>query len=154
MSAKNKSSSERWTVCDKGHVHWGSHGAAGLLFRYVPPEGEPSYLLQQRSRWVDYGGTWGIPGGAMQEGESAEMAARREVGEEIGFLPFYRMTGVEVQDCGGGWKFHILTADVDHPFAAYCVRETEATGWFTREEMSGLSLHPEFRKWLSRGGDV
>lgn len=87
----------------------------------------------------------------MQEGESAEVAARREVEEEIGSLPSYRVTGVHVQDCGAGWKFHIVTADVDNPFAAYCVRETEATGWFTQQEMSDLSLHPGFRKWLGCG---
>jgi 8-oxo-dGTP pyrophosphatase MutT (NUDIX family) len=149
MSSKNKSSTERWTICDRGHVHWGAHGAAGLLFRYVPPEGEPSYLLQQRSRWVDFGGTWGIPGGAIREGESPGVAARREAEEEIGALPPYRVTEVEVQDCGAGWKFHIVNADVDHPFAAYCVQQTEATGWYTREEMRSLSLHPGFRKWFS-----
>ena len=41
--------------------------------------------------------------------------------EEIGSFPSYRVTGVHVQDCGAGWKFHIVTADVDNPFAAYCV---------------------------------
>jgi len=143
---------DRWTVCDEGHVHWGAAGAAGLLFRYVPQQGEPSYLLQQRSRWVDHGGTWGIPGGAIREGETPEVTARREAEEEIGPLPSYRVTGIEVQDCGGGWEFHMLTADVDLPFLAYCVQESDATGWFTREEMRSLSLHPGFRKWLDESG--
>ena len=83
-----------WTVCHKGHVHWGAKDAAGLLLRCLPQEGEPVYLLQQRSRWVDFGGTWGIPGGAIREGESPEVAARREVEEEIGPIPSYRVTGV------------------------------------------------------------
>jgi 8-oxo-dGTP diphosphatase len=139
---------ERWTVCEKGHVHWGADGAAGLLFQYLPQEGEPSYLLQQRSRWVDHGGTWGIPGGAMRAGEAPEAAARREAEEEIGPVAKYSVTGVKAQDCGGGWKFHIVTASVDLPFEAFCVQETDAVGWFTREEMSSLSLHPGFRKWL------
>jgi hypothetical protein len=30
---------DRWTVCEKDHVHWGQNGAAGFLFRYVPREG-------------------------------------------------------------------------------------------------------------------
>jgi 8-oxo-dGTP diphosphatase len=55
--SKSASAGERWTFCDAGHVHWGAHGGAGLLFRYVPQEGLPSYLLQQRSPWVDEGGT-------------------------------------------------------------------------------------------------
>ena len=141
---------DRWTVCEKGHVHWGVNGGAGLLFRYVPNQGEPTYLLQQRSRWVDYGGTWGIPGGAIRDGESSEETARREVAEEIGVLPDYRITAVEVQDCGGGWSFHILTADVDEPFTAYCGKQTDATGWFTREEMRSLPLHPGFQEWLDQ----
>ena len=141
---------DRWTVCDKGHIHWGAAGGAGLLFRYVPQQGKPTYLLQQRSRWVDYGGTWGIPGGAIRKRESPEETARREVIEEIGVLPSYRVTGVEVQDCGGGWKFYIVTADVDEPFSAFCVRQTDAIGWFTTEELQNLPLHPGFREWLDQ----
>jgi len=152
MRSNEKPSLDHWTVCDKGHIHWGANGAAGLLLRYVAQEGEPTYLLQQRSRWVDQPGTWGIPGGAIREGESSEATARREVEEEIGLLPCYRVTGVEIQDCGGGWKFHIISADVDRPFTAFSVRETDATGWFTRAEMSTLFLHPGLRQWLEEHG--
>ena len=72
--------------------------------------------------------------------------------EEIGTVPSYRLTGDEVQECGGGWKLHILTADVDRPFDAFCGQETDATGWFTREDMRSLSLHPELRKWMDEHG--
>ncbi len=84
----------------------------------------------------------------MREGESPEKAARREAEEEIGPIPTYQIAGIDVQDCGAGWKFHIITVDVDHMFDAFCVRETDATGWFTWEEMHTLPLHPGFRKWL------
>ncbi len=137
-----------WTVCHGGHAHWGENGAAGFVFRSWSDAGEPIYLLQQRSRWVDCGRTWGIPGGAMREGESPEEAARREAQEEIGPIPAYRVTGIEAQDCGGGWTFYLITADVDRPFRAYAVQETDATGWFTAREMDRLTLHPELRKWL------
>ena len=90
MNQEGPAAGERWTVCPAGHVHWGVNGAAGLLLRHVPPRGEPTYLLCQRSRRVDEGGTWGIPGGAIRDGESAEAAARRETAEEIGYLPDYR----------------------------------------------------------------
>ncbi len=149
---KKAAPTARWTVCDSGHVHWGADGAAGLLFRYMPPEREPRYLLQQRSRWVDNRGTWGIPGGAIRQGESPEAAARREVEEEIGLRPAYRVVEVQVQDCGGGWKFHIISAEVDQQFEAFSVQETDATGWFTREEMRRLPLHPGFQKWLDAQG--
>ena len=139
---------DRWTICRSGHVHWGAAGGAGLLLRYRPSNGEPSYLLQQRARFVDYPGTWGIPGGAMRAGESPDEAARREAQEEIGPLGPYRTTGIEVQDCGGGWRFHIVTADVDAMFPTFCVRETAATGWFTRDDMSVLVLHPALQQWF------
>lgn len=145
-----------WTVCDKGHLHWGARGGAGLLLRHVSAQGGASYLLQLRSKSVDYGGTWGIPGGAIRDGETPEMAARREAEEEIGSLPPYRVTGIEVQDCGGNWKFYIVAADVADDFLAYCVRETDATGWFTLADMHVLLLHPGLQNWLekqeSRGG--
>jgi hypothetical protein len=85
---------ERWTVCKCGHVHWGANDAAGFVFRHLPPQGDPVYLLQRRSRQVDYGGTWGIPAGAIKWGEDLEMAGRRELQEEIGFLPLYRVMGL------------------------------------------------------------
>jgi 8-oxo-dGTP pyrophosphatase MutT (NUDIX family) len=139
---------ERWTNCRQDHVHWGAAGGAGLLFRYAPEGGEPRYLLARRSRWVDEGGTWGIPGGAIREGESPEMAARRETVEEVGTLPSYRVTGIEDQDCGGGWVFHLISADVDRRFEAFCVLDTDETGWFTRAQMRNLQLHPGVQLWL------
>ena len=142
---------DRWTICDSGHVHWGTLGGAGLFLRYSPPKGEPTYLLQQRSNGVDYGGTWGIPGGAIRTGERPEITARREAEEEIGPLPAYHVDAIEAQDCGGNWKFHIVSAHVNDPFPAFCVRETEATGWFTRADMDELRLHPGFRRWLETG---
>jgi len=141
---------ERWISCDLDHVHWGANGGAGLLLRYAPENAEPTYLLAQRSRWVDEGGRWGIPGGAIRDGESPEMAARRETVEELGTLPSYRVTGIESQDCGGGWIFHTITADVEDRFDAFCGQETDATGWFTREEIRSLPLHPGIQRWLDR----
>ena len=141
-------SPDRWTFCSQGHVHWGANGGAGLLLRYVPVRGDPVYLLAERSRWADEGGTWGIPGGAIHDGEPVEAAARREAAEEIWPLPPYRVTGVDVQDCGGGWRFHIVRADVSEPFAVYAASQTDATGWFTLAEMQSLRLHPGFRQWV------
>jgi hypothetical protein len=68
--------------------------------------------------------------------------------EEVGQLPAYRIVDDKEQDCGGGWRFHILLADVDGLFDAYTQHETDATGWFTRAQMRELSLHPGMGRWL------
>lgn len=148
MNRSEKSNAERWIVCGEDHVHWGADGGAGLLLCYAPHGETPVYLLQLRSKLVDYGGMWGMPGGAIRKGESPEVAARREAEEEIGPLPLYRVEQTEGQECGGGWTFHVVTANVERPFDAFCVRETDATGWFTRDEMRSLNLHPGFLRWL------
>jgi len=148
MSPSDPVRGERWTICSQNHIHWGANGGAGLLLRHKPGSGNPTYLLARRSRSVDEGGTWGIPGGAVRHGERPEATARREAIEEIGQLPCYDVTAVEVQDCGGGWLFHIIMGDVKQPFVAYSQQETQETGWFTLEQLRGLQLHPGIRRWL------
>jgi 8-oxo-dGTP pyrophosphatase MutT (NUDIX family)/predicted ABC-type ATPase len=53
-------------------------------------------LLAQRSMAISQGGTWGIPGGAVEAGESALVAATRETEEELGGLPPMQDTGVRL----------------------------------------------------------
>ena len=72
----------------------GMHGSRGPTGRgtgdaSAPPGCSSSarrfeVLLQHRAEWSHFGGTWGIPGGARHEGESAVDAAVREAGEEAG----------------------------------------------------------------------
>src|ERR1700757_2922183 len=54
--------------------------AAGIA--YFDPDG--NVLLLKRSPDSDHAGEWCMPGGGIDEGETAEQAARRESGEEIG----------------------------------------------------------------------
>lgn len=141
----------RWTFCSQGHIHIGANGGAGLMLRHVPDRGEAVYLLAEKSRWFGEEGAWGIPGGAIHESESVEVAARREAAEEIWPLPPYHVTGLDLQDCGG-WQFHIVRADVSKPFATYAAREADATGWFTLADMQSLRMHPILRKWAGQNG--
>lgn len=61
---------------------WGLNGAAGLLLRAPAEDGTPLVLMQHRAEWTNSGGTWGIPGGAIDSHETAFEGARREVEEE------------------------------------------------------------------------
>jgi 8-oxo-dGTP pyrophosphatase MutT (NUDIX family) len=57
--------------------------AAGCMF--IDPEGHT--LLLRRTSDGDAAGTWCFPGGKIEDGETAEQAAIRECGEEIGQMP-------------------------------------------------------------------
>jgi len=63
--------------------YWGNSGA-GILF--ICSE-DNTCLLALRSSGVNEPGTWGVPGGAIEKGESPEIGAEREVKEEFGSLP-------------------------------------------------------------------
>ena len=73
-----------WVTFEQEHQHWGLFGAAGLLV-YVAHPDDPSQspvLMQHRARWSHQGGTWALPGGAMDEGETPaepNVAERTEI---------------------------------------------------------------------------
>ncbi len=103
---------DAWLECACGRRHWGRFGAAGLLLVRRGQHGL-SVLLQHRALWSDQGGTWGLPGGALAEGEEPVHGALREAAEEAGVDP----AGVDVRG----------TYVLDHGTWAY----TTAIGWAT-----------------------
>ena len=130
-----------WATCTLGHAHWGPRGAAGLL---LVDGGK--VLLQLRARWAHQGGTWSIPGGARERGESMVDAALREASEELGLDPAHIAThGSYVAECGG-WLYETVFAK---PTEALRVRDrAESAGhrWVTAAEVDGMELHPAFRE--------
>ena len=73
---------DAWVYGPEGEKFWGRFGAAGLLVVH-----DGSVLLQLRVGWSHFGGTWGLPGGALKEGEAADAGALREAHEEAGVPP-------------------------------------------------------------------
>ncbi|MBB2955874.1 septum formation protein [Bifidobacterium commune] len=78
-----------WVQCACGRRHWGMNGAAGvLLARRSEETGEVTHIvMQHRALWSAEGGTWGIPGGALADGESPIEGALRESYEEANITP-------------------------------------------------------------------
>ena len=103
------------------------------------------YLLGLRPREKRHGGLWEFPGGKLDEGETVEEAAHRELREEM---------EVEVVRVGP----HLLSiADEDSPFVIEfhgvaisgepVPREHDRLGWFTPAELTAMALAPADRSF-------
>ena len=101
-----------WVMCDCGRKHWGHNGAAGvLLARRDDATGRVTHVvMQHRALWSAEGGTWGIPGGAISDGETAIEGALRESFEEA------NITSQDIDVVGaycenhGNWRYTTVFA--------------------------------------------
>ncbi|WP_139417338.1 NUDIX domain-containing protein [Agromyces laixinhei] len=134
-------SGDEWVQGPDGAKYWGRYGAAGLLV--VSPDSE--VLLQHRALWSHFGGTWGMPGGARHEHESAVEAAVREAGEEAGVPPeLLEVRFSSVLDLGY-WSYTTVVADAAERFEPV-VNDPESIElrWISVERVVELPLHPRF----------
>jgi 8-oxo-dGTP diphosphatase len=142
MAAKD---GDGWALCDRGHQHWGIHGAAGLLAVHHTLDGMPYVLMQKRSWWSHHGGTWGLPGGARDSHEDAITGALREALEEATLAgDLLRIHGVYVDD-HGGWSFQTVIAHAEGLLDAEPANgESSAMRWIAIDEIPLKKLHPGF----------
>ncbi len=132
--------------CRCGRRHWGLHGAAGLLLVRPDADGRPGDLvLQHRAVWSDQGGTWGLPGGARQPGESAEDAALRESAEEAGIDPAdVEPLATWVLD-HRDWSYTTVVARTRGPVEpAVTDAESLEVSWVPQAELTSRALLPAF----------
>lgn len=129
-----------FTWCSRGHAHWGARGAAGLMLAR-----EGTVLLQLRARWVHRGGTWAIPGGALERHETPTAAALREAEEELG-VPASAVTvrGSRTALCGG-WSYETVLAEPIAEVAPRDRSESDGHRWVPWADVAALDLHPGFR---------
>lgn len=135
-------------VSTSGEWLFGRYGAAGVLLVAPGPDGGPSVLLQRRACWTDHGGTWGIPGGAIDSHENAVRAALRELREEAGIwgrqvIPRAQVVTKTVELAGGGvWTYTTVIATAGGQLTAVGGIESEALRWVALPDVTGLRLHP------------
>lgn len=132
---------DAWVIAESGEKYWGRFGAAGLL-AYDPARG---ILLQHRVSWSHFGGTWGLPGGALHEGESAIAGAIREAQEEAGVPDgAVRARFTSVLNLGI-WAYTTVVADVRVPFEPVISDpESVALEWVPVDQVDSRPLHPGF----------
>lgn len=140
------------TVAD-GTARWGRFGAAGALLRHTDGD-EVAFFLALRSLHCHRGGTWAIPGGAMDEGETPLEAALREFAEEVGPVNFSYTVAEMHEDDHGGWSYWTVVIDVEERFEPPPVHswETDDVRWISAREVHTLDLFPEFGATLQRLG--
>ncbi len=132
---------DAWVEAPGGQRYWGRFGAAGLLA--VDPD--RGVLLQHRVAWSHFGGTWGLPGGALHQGEAPIVGALREAQEEAGVPDgAVRPIFTSVLDLDV-WTYTTVVAAVEVPFdPVISDPESVALEWVPLDEVESLPLHPGF----------
>lgn len=120
---------------------WGKFGSAGLLV-FDPQRG---VLLQHRALWSHHGGTWGLPGGARHQGESAVRGALREAWEEAG-VPAAQVEVLFTSTFDVGyWSYTTVVVRTVQSFEAVISDpESLALEWVPAADVESLDLHPGF----------
>lgn len=135
-----------WVRCSCGRTHWGVNGAAGLLL--VRTDGDqPRILLQLRAEWTHGGGTWALPGGAIDSHEDSATAAAREAREEAGVDG----SRIEVRlthraACANDdWFYDTVIAHCDGDAGAHVANaESVDLDWVAIDEVDRRPLHGGF----------
>ena len=134
-----------WVFCNCGYRHWGLHGAAGLLMVRFDM-GEPHVLLQLRAAWTHGGGTWAIPGGALDSHEDSIEAAIREAYEEAGIDQQFLDVKDIYSDNHGNWRYDTVIAHVTGDVGAHeANHDSDEVRWVGISTVEGFDLHPGLR---------
>ena len=146
-----RSSGDGFVRAADGKPRWGLYGAAGVLVRHVDDDSS-WYFLARRSEHTHRGGTWAIPGGALDLGESPLEGALREFGEEIGLAldeHGYEVSSVH-EDDHGGWSYWTVVVDVAERFdpPKSLNWETSEAAWVRADDLARLELFDAFEATL------
>ncbi|TDE93882.1 NUDIX hydrolase [Occultella glacieicola] len=144
---------DAWVQCGCGQRHWGTAGAAGLLLADGgPTDVAPTrVVLQFRAAWSHHGGTWGVPGGALDPDEDSLTGALREAEEEAGIPPAAVAPLATSVLRHPDWSYTtVLGRTVRHVDPAPTDAESAEVAWVDVDEVVNRPLLPAFAEaWPS-----
>jgi 8-oxo-dGTP diphosphatase len=154
-------------ACDMSNLDLTGGRTGGRLYpRYPLPsvgvvvfDGQ-KLLLIKRAKEPDIG-TWGIPGGAIEVGETVAEAARREMLEECSItVDIQRVLDVIdkiVTDSSGRVMYHYVIIELmARKTGGELKAQSDAAeaAWFKPEEIVGLNLSISIRAFLEKQGII
>ena len=121
---------------------------------------EDKILLVHAKKYAGQNNKWSIPKGHIEEGETPEEAAIREVAEETGIKSeISRELGViDFWFMAGGKRIHktvhhYLFKEVGGALQAQ-ESEVDVAQWFPLEEIATLLAYPDEKKLIARSGEL
>ncbi len=103
---------------------WGAQGAGGIFIA----KDTGRILLGLRSNEVEEPNTWGVFGGAIEEGQSPTQSAEREMREETGYSGPLRLVPLYVYS-KGSFKYYNFAALVEQEFEPQLNLENSNYAW-------------------------
>jgi 8-oxo-dGTP pyrophosphatase MutT (NUDIX family) len=111
--------------------------AAGVLFLAGEDPRDLSALLVRRTAEGDHAGEWSIPGGKIEDGETAEEAAERECEEELGIGGLPNDLELHARRIYDGVDYTTFTCRVPEPFEVTLNDEHDDYKWVPVGSVSG-----------------
>ena len=108
--------------------------------------GVPHVLLQLRAAWTHGGGTWAIPGGALDSHEDPITAAVREAWEEVGIDVDAVTVKTVYRDDHLNWNYFTVIAHVSgEVIVSEGNYESDEIEWVAIDAVDSYPLHPGMR---------
>lgn len=103
-------------------MNWSKIESSGSKVILFDKDGKLVIYLRDNKPDIPFPNTWDLLGGGVEEGETPEQAAIRELEEEIGISvqTVHKLSDYVVMD---RWIFHIFWAKIDVPVAELTLRE-------------------------------
>ena len=112
---------------------------AGIFFT----DGQKVLLLKRSEKGKNYG-TWCLPGGHIEKGESPIEAAKRESKEECG-----KVKGIEF-DSNKEQNWTTFFFKINKPFSCKMSAEHSNYKWADISELEKIKLHPKLKKNINQ----